>query len=790
MVKESKYFKASFFCTTHHFPLSFVFILLFLIRSASFAQFAFMGSATNNGGGCYVLTSNLNWEQGTAWYNTPINLSQPLTIQYNLNFGTNDGGGADGIAFVMQNQGTGVIGNMGEGIGYQGISPSVAVEFDDWQNGWDPANDHVALTLNGDPHHTSAGNAGCPVVPFTFNIEDGNWHSVQISWDPVTQTLRTYFDCQLWLTYTADLINTVFAGNPVVWWGFTSSTGGANNLQQFCFAPPFSFSTNTTNVPCFGQCNGNASVTNVLGGLAPFTYAWSNGDTTSVDSGLCSGTYTIAVTSFAGCVATDTITIAQPADPLSVVSSFVDVLCSPDSTGSAAVVVTGGALSYSYLWSNGLTDSTISNLQAGIYSVMITDTSGCLDSATFTIAQPLLLSFTASQTNILCFGNSTGIASVMVTGGTLPYTYVWNTFATDTSTITGLPAGIDSVLITDAHGCTHDTSFIISQPVLPLSISSSFVSVSCNPDSTGSATAQVTGGTPIYYYLWSSGQTTASISNLPEGNYSLIVNDTNGCRDSVFIPITQPPLFTASISPDTIICNGPSVTESIIAAGGVPAYNYLWLPGGTTDSTLTISPASTITYTVQVSDANGCSSSPLNTTITVYQKPVANISVSPSTAVFFPQTICYTADSTNANTWLWDFGDNTTDSGYSVCHDFLKGGNYCVTLFVTNNSCSDTSETCVLDMEVVMPNVFSPNDDGLNDTYFAILAGEGITYFKCEIYDRWGLKMAELVRPRQGWEGYTTSGSPASAGTYYYVLSVSWGNELSVHKEGFFSLVR
>ena len=170
--------------------------------------------------------------------------------------------------------------------------------------------------------------------------------------------------------------------------------------------------------------------------------------------------------------------------------------------------------------------------------------------------------------------------------------------------------------------------------------------------------------------------------------------------------------------------------------------------------------------------------------------PVANFSVSPSTAVFFPQTICFTADSINVNNWLWNFGDNTTDSGYAVCHDFTKGGRYCVTLIVTNNSCIDTAENCVLEMEVVMPNVFSPNDDGLNDTFLAMLDAEGITYFSCEIYDRWGLKMAELVRPKQGWEGFTTAGSPASAGTYYYVLSVSWGNELSVHKEGFLTLVR
>ncbi|MDP1744141.1 MAG: gliding motility-associated C-terminal domain-containing protein [Bacteroidota bacterium] len=545
------------------------------------------------------------------------------------------------------------------------------------------------------------------------------------------------------------------------------------------------------NILCFGDSSGSAGVV-VAGGSTPYTYSWTPSvGTTAVVTGLPAGNYSLLITDSLGCTLSPSFILTQPASPLSVLSSFVDVLCNPDSTGSAAIVVSGGSPGYSYLWSNGQTDSTIATIPAGNYTVMITDSAGCLDSSAISISEPPLLTFTSSQINVLCFGDSSGSASVSVSGGTLPYSYLWNPIATDTATLTGLPAGIDSVLITDAHGCQLSSSFIITQPALPLSLASSFVNVLCYSDSTGSASVIVTGGTSGYSYLWSSGQTTSTFSALPAGNYSLMVTDTNGCLDSSLIIITQPPPFITAISADTSICSGMSITEEIFAAGGLPGYSYLWLPGGTTSSSITSTPIANTTYTVQVSDANGCSPGLLNTTVTVVPIPVAAISVTPSIVVFFPQTICFTADSINTSSLLWNFGDNSIDSVNSVCHSFPGGGTYCVTLLETNTiGCRDSAEVCVVEVEVLIPNVFSPNGDGLNDMFFIDMEVDGITYYKCEIYDRWGLKMTELVRAKQGWSGHTTAGLTASEGTYYFVLSIEWGSTLSIRKEGFLTLVR
>ena len=215
------------------------------------------------------------------------------------------------------------------------------------------------------------------------------------------------------------------------------------------------------------------------------------------------------------------------------------------------------------------------------------------------------------------------------------------------------------------------------------------------------------------------------------------------------------------------------------------------MPGGTTDSTVTVSPTVNTTYTVQITDANGCLATPLNTTITILPLPIVSISVSPSSLVFYPEKLCFSGNTPNISSWKWNFGDNSADTGSSVCHDFPKMGTYCVTLLETDNvGCIDSARKCVSEVGAIIPNVFSPNDDGYNDVFLISMVKEGLTYYRCEIFDRWGLKIWELNLPMQGWEGYTISGAAVTVGTYYYVISAEWGKDLSIHKAGFITLVR
>ena len=217
--------------------LLFVCFLCFSLNG--FAQdYELNGDAIQLNPDCYQLTDNILNEQGSMWNNNQIDLSQSFNLEFIVNFG-NDDMGADGIAFVLQNNGVNSLGAIAQGIGYEGISPSLAIEFDTWNNTnlSDLAIDHVAIQSNGNPDHTSTNNLVGPAaaLPGGANIEDGQDYTLQIQWDANTQTIEVFVDCNLTITLNNyDLVNQIFMGNPNVWFGFTSSTGGFSNMHTVC----------------------------------------------------------------------------------------------------------------------------------------------------------------------------------------------------------------------------------------------------------------------------------------------------------------------------------------------------------------------------------------------------------------------------------------------------------------------------------------------------------------------------------------------------------------------------
>ncbi|MBI2967479.1 MAG: SprB repeat-containing protein, partial [Bacteroidetes bacterium] len=222
-----------------------------------------------------------------------------------------------------------------------------------------------------------------------------------------------------------------------------------------------------TNVSCFGGSTGSASAV-VSGGSPPYTYSWNDGQTASAATGLVAGTYSLSVTGTDGCLKTFTVSVTEPAAPLSSSSSQNNVSCFGGSNGTTTVTAAGGTPAYTYLWNNGQTTSTATGLIAGNYTVTITDANTCTTTAAFTITEPVILSSTSSQTNVYCFGGSNGTATVTAAGGTLTYSYLWNNGQT-TSTATGLNAGNYTVTITDAKGCTTTSIVSITQPAAALS---------------------------------------------------------------------------------------------------------------------------------------------------------------------------------------------------------------------------------------------------------------------------------------------------------------------------------
>lgn len=210
----------------------FVLVSLFFGMALS-ARSAYVvnGSASSTGNDCFILTPDQGGQAGTVWYENYLSLNYNFDMTFQVYLGVNDEG-ADGIAFVMQPNSTGS-GSSGGGLGYQGISPSIAVEYDTWQND-DPWYDHIAVQRNGDVNYSGAVAGPVQASATSYNIEDGQWHTTRITWDAATKSLSVYFDGNLRVTYTNDMVANTFAGNPLVYWGFTGATGAAMNLQQFC----------------------------------------------------------------------------------------------------------------------------------------------------------------------------------------------------------------------------------------------------------------------------------------------------------------------------------------------------------------------------------------------------------------------------------------------------------------------------------------------------------------------------------------------------------------------------
>ena len=213
-----------------------------LISGTSHAQLnaSTIGSAQDLGGNCFLITPDQLDQAGGVWYDNPIDFSEDFSIYYKNNFGNKDNNGADGMALVFKATSTPDVGGIGGGMGYQGISPSLIVEFDTYWNNADnndPFDDHIAIVSNGNPVHTAATNLAGPVPPTstTINMEDGVDHNIKIVWTAATQTFEVFFDCELRLTLNQDVKNTIFGGDSTVFFGFVGSTGGLSNLHQVCF---------------------------------------------------------------------------------------------------------------------------------------------------------------------------------------------------------------------------------------------------------------------------------------------------------------------------------------------------------------------------------------------------------------------------------------------------------------------------------------------------------------------------------------------------------------------------
>ncbi|MFD2524172.1 hypothetical protein ACFSR2_24980, partial [Emticicia soli] len=358
-------------------------------------------------------------------------------------------------------------------------------------------------------------------------------------------------------------------------------------------------------VKCYGGNDGSATVS-VTGGNAPFTYVWTNNpSTTATASNLTAGTYMVTVKDKNLCVVTATVTITQP-EKLAVTLNKVDVNCYGGNTGSATATVTGGSAPFTYVWTNNpSTTATASNLTAGTYMVTVTDKNLCSATATITITQSNQLSATITPEQVKCYGGNDGSATVSVTGGNAPFTYVWTNNPSTTATASNLTAGTYMVTVKDKNLCVVTATVTITQPE-KLAVTLNKVDVNCYGGNTGSATATVTGGSAPFTYVWTNNpSTTATASNLTAGTYMVTVTDKNLCSATATITITQSNQLSATITPEQVKCyGGNDGSATVSVTGGNAPFTYVWTNNAST--TATASNLTAGTYMVTVKDKNLC----------------------------------------------------------------------------------------------------------------------------------------------------------------------------------------
>jgi PKD repeat protein len=397
---------------------------------------------------------------------------------------------------------------------------------------------------------------------------------------------------------TASSINNVAPGSySVTVTDANSCTGSATaNIGS---SGNFTISAAPTAATCFGA--GNGSIAATVTGSGPYTYLWSNGQTTASISNVAAGTYTVTATDGSGCSGTQSAVVTEPAQ-ISLTATATDAGCG-QSTGSALVTVTGGG-SYTYLWSNSSTTANISNVQPGGYSVTVTDANSCTASAAVTINQTTALNLNANAVYPLCAGDATGSMAVSPSGGTAPYTYLWNTTAT-TGSLNNLTAGTYAVTVTDANNCSSVYTATLTEPAALTAIATT-TNVNCYGDFTGTANLTVAGGTPGYTYMWSNGETTAQLTNAYAGNYTVTITDTHNCTTTKSVTINEPATgISISITTNTAgqgASNGSAIIDNL--TGGTAPYTILWSDGQTAYNAVGLAAG---TYTVTVTDATGCS---------------------------------------------------------------------------------------------------------------------------------------------------------------------------------------
>ena len=539
---------------------------------------------------------------------TTIVVTQPDALQLTLSATPTTCAGSDGVASAVTSGGNGVYFYAWNTIPTQttnqiiGLAPAtysvavidgngcIAADSIEVINGC-PCGDTVMVSSTAE---TCTGNDGTATVTALGGVFTYQWSTSAVDTNSTVSGLT-------FGTYTVTVTDT--SGCATV----TSVT-----VDDGCNCGMI-LTTSSTGESCIIGGDGTASVQVDGIGQAPFSYAWSTTPVQSTQTaiGLSQGTYTVTVTDASGCSQTASVDVEGT---ISVSMNITNASCNT-ANGSAIADVSGGDGDYIYLWNiNGgaNTNASVSNLNAGSYFLTVTDGNGCEATTTGVVVQNGSFSVNVAGVDNFCSNTGASASAIAVGGGTPPFSFNWGAplSGTTSSNVNSLGTGIYNVTVTDVNGCVATNSVTVTSIDAGPSLAVAQTNVSCFGDADGAVDLSINANTAVAI-SWSNGVNSEDLSNLPAGSYTVVVIDANGCIASTTVDVSQPnPIVVTGSSTPTSSNTG---TASALVTGGTPPYAYSWNNGETTQTISNLVPG---TYTVQVIDANGCTS---NGTVVVQQ---------------------------------------------------------------------------------------------------------------------------------------------------------------------------
>jgi gliding motility-associated-like protein len=546
----------------------------------------------------------------------------------------------------------------------------------------------------------------------------------------------------------------------------TNSCGAAQATETIALTP---LPTVTVSPNAVSLCSGQNATVQATANTA-VTYTWSTGVNTNTVSLNAAGIYTVDVSNTCG-AASATVNVSLLSAPSITATASQTAICN---SGQSSVLSLTGSTG-TYLWSNGATTATTSVSIPDVYTATVT-TAGCGSATTSVVvgALPSPSISVSAPTTTICTGSQ-----LVLTANSSEGNYLWSNGATTQTISTGSP--FVSVTTTNSCGSASANQTLSIAPLPTVTITPGNILLCPGYTATLTATGSASN------YTWNTGATGSVIYANTPGVRTVSVSNVCGTTSaSVMVtPLNFPPLTLTASSPT--VCPNELVTYSVTGGGynlsGSVVYN--WSNSTSNGSVVTGSGG-----TVTVSNTNVCGT--YTTSIIVGINPVtADISANPVSGTS-PLVVTFTNNSTNASTWLWDFGNGAIANTQTVTNQvYTNSGSYTAYLTVTNGSCMDVDSVVIVVLEeeptLYVPNAFTPNGDSINDIFR--VGYTNIIQFNMIIFDRWGLKLFESSDINTGWDG-KVNGNVICDGVYYYLIDATGIDEVKIKKQGTVTLFK